>query len=169
MRLLRGLLYIAEWWLRLPWPPPLRVWWLRRLGSQVGVGARIHRCHFINLEAGGFGALTVGDRAHIGPECLFDMASEVRIGPRAALSPRVTIMTHEDSGPSVRAADYPRKMAPVTIGADAWIGAGAVILPGVVISDGAVVGAGAVVTRNVEARVTVAGVPAKPLRPASRS
>lgn len=169
LRVLRGLFYIAEWWLRLPWPPPLRVWWLRRFGAQIGVGVRVHRCHFINLEAGGFGALTIGDAAHIGPECLFDMAAGIAVGARVALAPRVMVLTHEDVGSSSRAEDHPREVAAVRIGADAWIGAGAIILPGVVIGDGAIVGAGAVVAQGVAPRTTVGGIPAKPLRRAQDS
>ncbi len=56
-----------------------------------------------------------------------------------------------------------RRASRIHIGHDVWIGHGATILPGVTIGNGAVVGAGAVVTKNVEAYMIVAGVPAKPL------
>lgn len=52
---------------------------------------------------------------------------------------------------------------PVTIGRDVWIGGGAIILAGITIGDGAIVGAGSVVTRNVPARATVVGNPARPI------
>lgn len=48
----------------------------------------------------------------------------------------------------------------------ASIGSGATILGGVRIGHGATVGAGAVVTKDVAPGVTVAGNPARPLRPA---
>lgn len=44
---------------------------------------------------------------------------------------------------------------------DVWIGAGVRVLDGVVLGAGCVIGAGAVVTRSVEPRIVVAGVPAK--------
>ena len=44
------------------------------------------------------------------------------------------------------------------------IGTGANVLPGVTVGAGAFVGAGAVVTADVEPGVTVAGVPARPVR-----
>lgn len=56
----------------------------------------------------------------------------------------------------------------VHVGKRVYLGTGAVIIHGtsdqpLIIGDDAVIGAGAVVTRNVEPRTTVVGVPAKPL------
>ena len=163
VRVGRGLLYVAEWWLRLPWPPPWRVWWLRRFGSSVGPGARVHRCHLTNLEASGFAGLTIGERAHVGPECLLDLADKISIGARATLSPRVVVLTHADPGASAVAREHPRSVAEVRIEDDAWIGAGAIVLHGVVVGEGSVVGAGAVVTGDVSPGMTVTGVPARPI------
>jgi maltose O-acetyltransferase len=53
----------------------------------------------------------------------------------------------------------------VVIGDSAFVGAGAVALPGTRIGVGAVVGAGSVVTHNVPDGVTVAGNPARMLKP----
>jgi sugar O-acyltransferase (sialic acid O-acetyltransferase NeuD family) len=53
----------------------------------------------------------------------------------------------------------------VDIGSEVLIGSGARILPGVNIGNGSKVGAGAVVLENVPSQVTVAGVPAKIVRP----
>jgi acetyltransferase-like isoleucine patch superfamily enzyme len=163
-RAVRGLLYILDWWQALPWPPPVRAWWLRRYGATIGAGAVIHRSHYMNLEVAGFRNLTVGERAHIGPECLIDLASEVKVGSRVALSPRVTVLTHADPGESALQERYPREAAPTTIDADAWIGAGATVLHGVRSGARAVVGAGSLVRESVDAGATVAGVPARPLR-----
>lgn len=51
--------------------------------------------------------------------------------------------------------------APVVIGKDVWICANVKILKGVNIGDEAVVGIGSIVTRDVPAKATVVGVPAK--------
>ena len=51
----------------------------------------------------------------------------------------------------------------VRVGAGAHIGVGATVRQGISIGEEAIVGAGAVVVRDVAARTTVAGVPAKPL------
>lgn len=52
----------------------------------------------------------------------------------------------------------------VQVGKHAWIGIGAVVRQQVVIGNSAVVGAGAVVVKAVADRVTVAGIPAVPLK-----
>jgi len=154
-------MYVLDWWLALPWPPPVRGWWLKRFGATVGAGAVVHRCHFANLEVVGFRALSIGAGAHVGPECLIDLADAVRIGGQAALSPRVMILTHEEPASSELSERYPRRQGPVTIGDHAWIGAGATILHGVTVGASAVVGAASLVRTDVEAGSTVAGVPAK--------
>jgi UDP-perosamine 4-acetyltransferase len=68
---------------------------------------------------------------------------ECRIGDHAYLSPGVIL-----SGD-------------VTVEPGTFIGAGAVLLPGITVGMGATVAAGAVVTLDVEAGVTVLGVPAR--------
>ncbi len=56
-------------------------------------------------------------------------------------------------------------VVPTRVCRGASIGSGAAILCGVTIGEEAMVGAGAVVTRDVAARTTVAGVPARMVRP----
>jgi maltose O-acetyltransferase len=90
-------------------------------------------------------------------------SSAVSIGSRAALSPRVTVLTHADPGESTLQQRYPRQAAPTTIGDDAWIGAGATVLHGVLVGARAVVGAGSLVRESVDADARVAGVPAVPI------
>jgi sugar O-acyltransferase (sialic acid O-acetyltransferase NeuD family) len=55
----------------------------------------------------------------------------------------------------------------VSVGAYAHVGLNASVLPGISIGEGSVVGAGAVVVKDVPAGVTVAGVPARIIRPKS--
>ena len=56
-------------------------------------------------------------------------------------------------------------VVPTRVCRGASIGSGAAILCGVTIGEEAMVGAGAVVTRDVAPRATVAGVPARMIRP----
>ncbi len=88
----------------------------------------------------------------------------VRIGDRAAISPRVTLVVSSRPNWSRIEPYVPTAHAPVTIGEDAWLGTGVVVLPGVRVGEGAVVGANSVVNRDVEPFTIVAGAPARFIR-----
>lgn len=89
--------------------------------------------------------VVVEDLAFLNANCSID--HDCRIGLAAQLSPGVTLP------------------GGVTVGDSAFVGAGAVALPGTRIGVGAVVGAGSVVTRHVPDGVTVAGNPARMIKP----
>lgn len=162
-RATRGLWYVAEWMLRLPWPPSVRSALFRRLGADIGRDTRIHRCHLVNLNSGGLRNLRIGPSSHIGPECLLDLASTISFGSRVTVSPGVVVLTHSDPGKSRVSDKYPPFRLGVAVGDDAWIGARALLLAGTTVGEAAVVGAGAVVTKPVRRDTTVVGVPAVPV------
>lgn len=112
-----------------------------------------------------------GAHIHFGAGCFLNYGCvildvcEVRIGEATQIGPMVQILTADHPRePAARAAGL-ENGRPVTIGRNVWIGGGAILLPGVTVGDDAIVGAGAVVTRDVAAGATVAGNPARPLRP----
>ena len=98
----------------------------------------------------------VGD-SYLGRDCLFDeeVPELITIGDGVVVSSRVIFAAHD----SLR-----HVVGPIHIANGAFIGIGAIILPGVAIGEDAVVAAGAVVTHSVPPGVTVAGVPARPIR-----
>ena len=103
----------------------------------------------------------LADGAYMNFGCVILDQGRVSIGRNAMIGPRVQIYTvehHKDPGPRNDGMEIAR---PVTIGDNVWIGGGAIILGGITIGDGAIVAAGAVVTRDVAARTTVAGNPAR--------
>ncbi len=116
--------------------------------------------HFVSGESG---RISIGDRTHIGRNCVLSGLGEIKIGEGCAISSSVDIFSvsnhFRDSpcGPILDQVEH----APVTIGNDVWIGTGAKILPGVRIDDHAVVGAGAVVNRDVEPWKVAVGAPAR--------
>jgi maltose O-acetyltransferase len=113
--------------------------------SRVSVGARVIVNDFVHIWGGG--GVEIGADTLIAAHCA------------------ITSVTHDSNaltkGLLYRDTTINRQ---VRIGANVWIGSNAVILPGVTIGDGAIIAAGAVVTRDVKARVLVAGVPGRVVR-----
>ncbi len=134
---------------------------LRELLGAVGEGVVVRppfRCDY--------GAqIRIGRGVFINFGCVILDVCAVEIGDGCQIGPGVQIL----------AADHPRDPAlrarglengrPVSIGRNVWIGGGAILLPGVSVGDDAIVGAGSVVTRDVPPGATVAGNPARPVRP----
>jgi maltose O-acetyltransferase len=138
-----------------PWTQRGRL--LSRLGCDIHASAVLHAGLRVLSPR-----LAIAAGAFLNYECLLDNQDEwIRIGERAFLASRVTILTttHRPGPPEQRAGEL--HFAPTSIGAGAWIGTGATILPGVTVGDGAIVAAGAVVTRPVPPGATVRGVPAR--------
>ena len=115
-----------------------------------------------NLQGRHDGCFVVGDRTWIGPQSFLD-ARDLVLGTYVGLGPGTRILGSEHTGhpASVPVVTTDLAIKPVRIGDGADVGMGAVVLPGVTVGAGAIVGAGAVVTRDVPARATVAGVPAR--------
>jgi acetyltransferase-like isoleucine patch superfamily enzyme len=113
-------------------------------GARIGANCKIQSHAFI-CEG-----VLIGDAVFVGHGVLF-VNDNV---PRATTG----------QGELKTASDWELMETRVEHGAS--LGSGAVILGGVTIGEGALIGAGAVVTRDVAAGEVVAGVPARPLRPA---
>lgn len=93
----------------------------------------------------------------------------LKIGNRVSISPNVSVICQSEPNNSyLKNICYVVDMLicnkEVIINDDVWIGTGAVILPGVVIGEKAIIGAGAVVTKNVDPKSIVAGIPATLIR-----
>lgn len=151
-----------------------------RISADVDLGEGVVIAGFVNL----YGCV-IGDGTRIGT--FVEIQKGVRVGARCKISSHSFLcegVTLEDEvfiGHGVifvndrtpRAADPDGIMKgdgdwicePVRVGRGASIGSGATILCGIAIGARALVGAGSVVTKDVGDDETVAGNPARPLRP----
>ncbi len=104
----------------------------------------------------------LGKNVFINADCKFQDQGGIYIGDDTLIGHNVVLATlnHEED-PEKRGNLI---AAPIKIGNKVWIGSNATILPGVTVGDGAIIAAGAVVTKDVEAKSIVAGVPAKFIR-----
>ncbi len=107
----------------------------------------------------------LGRRVVVRPGCMFfsdpdgfiTIEDDVMMGSGV----HIYVSNHQYTDPDIPIIDQGScKFSHVVLRKGCWIGANAIILPGVEIGENAVVGAGSVVTRNVPARVVVAGNPA---------
>ncbi len=154
--------------LRRAWIPPVRVALLRLFGAHVGRHAVIHRLTLINVDRGGFSALTIGDHCFVGDEVLIDLAAPVTLEDHVTLAARAQVFTHLNVGyrDHPLQSRFPSKTAEVTIRQGSFVGAGSLILAGLTVGPEAFVAAGSVVTRDVPVGDSVGGVPARSLRAA---
>ncbi|MBQ6361907.1 MAG: sugar O-acetyltransferase [Lachnospiraceae bacterium] len=106
--------------------------------------------------------ITVGHRVFLNSGVCMQDQGGITIGDGTLIGHHVVLATlNHNPDPARRHELYG---SPITIGKNVWIGSNATILSGVTIGDGAIVAAGAVVTKDVEARTVVGGVPAKLLK-----
>lgn len=102
--------------------------------------------------------ITVGEGTIIGNNIFIDGRAKVNIGSHTDIASEVLIYNSEHD---LTSSTFKATEEPVTIGSYCFIGPRVIIMPGVTIGDGAVVAGGAVVTKDVESKAIVGGVPAK--------
>jgi maltose O-acetyltransferase len=110
----------------------------------------------------------LGNHVFFNLNCMIIDNNRVEIGDHGMVGPGVQIYTAAHPLDAESRDQGWEETRPVTIGNSVWIGGSAILLPGVTIGDQSVIGAGAVVTKDVPARVVVAGNPARIIREIDR-
>jgi acetyltransferase-like isoleucine patch superfamily enzyme len=148
----------------------------KTIGPVTFVPATLRMFKNSRLETQGWVHMSPGTNIVIGPGATLRIAGSVffsggtvlcsgliEIGEGTGIAWDVNI-SDSDMHPVVVDGEEMPHTAPIRIGEHVWIGNGVRILKGVTIGDGAILAAGAIVTRDVEPRTLVGGVPARVLR-----
>ncbi|MEO8071457.1 MAG: acyltransferase [Acidobacteriota bacterium] len=147
------------------WLPPLRTLFLRLCGASVGENSVIQRLSLINVDRGGFKALTIGRNCFIGDEVLLDLAAPVTLEDDVTIATRAVVLTHLNVGFKDHPLQtrFPSQTAGVVVRRGSFLGAGATVLAGRTIGPEAFVAAVSLVNRDVLAGELVGGVPIRSL------
>lgn len=161
---LRVRLLVWEWcWILLCiWTPkplnPWRLFWLRCFGATLKGTPFVHQRARVAMPWN----LTLHHRACLGDRAHAYNLDRIEIGEGATVAQEAYLCTGTHD---FKSSAKPLVTKPIIVGAGSFIGARAFVLPGIAIGAGAIVGACSVVTRDVPAHSTVAGNPARPIRP----
>lgn len=128
----------------------------------IGPGTRVGRR--VVLETYNGAEIHIGPRVTINDGTIICAYHGIRIGEATLIAEYVSI---RDANHGMRAdmevAQQPHHGEPIHIGRDCWIARGAIVLHGVHMGNGSVAGSNSVVNKDVDPRVVVAGVPARPI------
>lgn len=138
-------------------PRPLWAWrrfLLRLFGAKIG--RRVHV--YPNVRIAIPWNIKIGDYSAVGDRAILYALGTITIGSRVTISQNAHLCagSHDIDAPT-----RPLTKPPIFIKDDAWICADAFIGPGVSVGSGAIVGARAVAVKDVAARTTVVGNPAR--------
>ncbi len=137
---------------------------LSKFGAKIDSNVQIYPPIIIDNAwgTGDFSNLTIEKNVYVGREAFFDLSNKIIIRENTAISGRVAIITHTDTGlTNLLSSYYPHRTEKVDIGSNSWIGFGATVLSGVIIGDFVVAGAGAVITKSLPQYSVACGVPAE--------
>ncbi len=141
---------------------------LKYYGAKIGEnnhfkgGLIIDNAQFSKREL--FINLTVGDNCYIGTNVYLDLANQIEIEDSVVIGAKATIVTHSDVGNRAMQKYFSRVSKRVLLQESCWIGVNATLLAGVTVGKFSVVGASSLVTKNINKRELVFGVPAKKQR-----
>jgi len=142
--------------------PKLRSGYFRLLGAEIGRNVRIEKVTFIQIQ-NSIKHLHCSDNSFIGSGVILDLSADIRLEECTIVAPGCSILTHQDFGEfngNFMSEIYKTKYEGVHLANNVVIGADSTVLAGVNVGSYSVVAAKSLVTKDVPARVLVAGNPA---------
>ena len=146
---------------RLAGRPKIRNRGVMVVGDRVRVDSVLAR---VELVASPGGRLEIGDRVFINVGCSIAATELVQIGAGSLLGPHCMLIDNAFHHVEPELRLTPPPSSPIILEENVWLSARTIVLPGVRIGANSCVAAGSVVTRDVEPRTLVGGVPAKLIR-----
>lgn len=151
-------LYLCNNWINKIPSHTIRLWYYRKImGFQIGKDSSI----FMNCIFDAAKGFKMGSNSVINSNCRLDTRGGIDIGDNVSISSEVIILTADHD---IDSDNMEGRNKGVTINNYVWFGTRAMILPGITIGEGGIVAAGALVTKDVDFREVVGGVPAKVIR-----
>ncbi|MCX6157740.1 MAG: acyltransferase [Ignavibacteriae bacterium] len=132
---------------------------LKKYGATIGDGCDIE-CGLTFHNCFDYIGLKVGANVHIGKNCFFDLADEVRIESNVVVSMNTSFITHINMKKSQLEKIFKPKTEKLIIGKNTYVGANCCLLMGVELGENCFVAAGSVVTKSFNSDSFIAGVPA---------
>ncbi len=141
---------------------PLRVFWLKLGGAEIGKSCFIDRIFLMNLDRTGLQGLKIGNDCYLGPLVLLDLAGKISFSDQVTVTARSSILSHHSVGyknhPLIKF--YPKKVMHTRLESGVVLGVASLILPGVTVGRESLIAAGAVVRTDIPEHVMAAGMPA---------
>ena len=153
----QGLSYVIE-----NMPPRYIISILRKYGVEIGENCQIDSgltIHRIKKKQD-VKKLNIGNRVYIGHNMIFDLSTNIIIENDCGFGANCQIWTHVGDY-TYDYTDYCDKTNPVTVKSGVVVYSGSIISQGITIGEYARVLAGSVVTRDIEAKSVIGGIPAK--------
>ncbi|MBM3349483.1 MAG: acyltransferase [Betaproteobacteria bacterium] len=129
----------------------------------IGSDCEIHDYAMIMTYGGN---ITIGDHCSVNPFTIIYGHGNTQIGRGVRIAAHTVIIPSNHIPGDEITPSYKRGFTALGVRIEdyVWIGSGCRILDGVIIGRHAIVGAGSVVVHSVSDNVTVAGVPARPIK-----
>lgn len=145
---------------------PLRVFFLRIMGSKIGRNVYMGGVSFANVYRTGFKGLAIHDNCVVDDYVILDLANKITLESHVTIAWGSILVTHRNVGYKDHPLQpyFPPTNGDIVIRRGSFIGTHVTILDGVTVGEGVCVAANSLVNKSSESWVLLGGSPAQVLR-----